>query len=183
MNFNWAHIYCYAERGQNERIYSVRQKKWPPKIFPYFLSNCLEFNYKILHIYLSFIFRSTYNCQVTIYHLQIRQSYWLLAVTTYRFLHFQKCFLRWSYTKQKRLECATALLCCFKFRDTKHFFFTDEKLFISIQQLLHKITEFGRVGGKPTFVNPARNICSARDGFCWRLFCWQRVAAFCRRES
>jgi len=62
----------------NSVIYSVRQKSDPPKIFRYFLSNCWEFSYEILCIYLSFI--PTYNCQVTIYNLQIRQSYWLLAV-------------------------------------------------------------------------------------------------------
>jgi len=46
---------------------------------------------------------------------------------------------------------ATALLRCFKFRDTKHIFFTDEKNFyLNPRQLLHKTTESGRVGGKPT---------------------------------
>ena len=80
----WFVYFCYYVQ--------CAAKKWPRKIFPYFLSNCLEFNYKILCIYLLFI--STYNCQVTIYNLQIQQSYWLSAMITYRFLHFQKCFLR-----------------------------------------------------------------------------------------
>ena len=46
-----------------------------------------------------------------------------------------------------RLERAIALLRRFKFRDTKHIFFTDENSFISTHQLglLHKTTEFGRV--------------------------------------
>jgi len=81
------------------------------------------------------------------YNLQIRQRYWLLAVTTYRLLQFQKCFLQWRATKQKRLKRATALFRRFKFRDTKSTSFSLMKNFVSTHLLLHKTTDFGSLGG------------------------------------
>ena len=62
------------------RIYSVSQKKIPPKVFSHFFHNGWEFFDQILHTY--YAFQSTLDCKFLINYLQLWRSYAILSATT-----------------------------------------------------------------------------------------------------